>query len=117
MPDELLRPGLWLIPFLPLLGSIVCGILHFATLSMRRRDPDSPGLASLAAWVAGFAIGGSLVISAQAFFELATAAEGVPRLVSTSWEWIHSGALEVDVAMVIDPLSRSWRWWSAGWAS
>ncbi len=105
MPDELLRPGLWLIPFLPLAGSIVCGILHFATLSMRRRDPDSPGLASLAAWVACFAIGGSLVISAQAFFELATAAEGVPRLISTPWEWIHAGGLEFDIAMVIDPLS------------
>ena len=53
---------LWLIPALPLLGSAICGLIHFATLSARRRDSSASGPAGLAPWIASLAVGGSLAL-------------------------------------------------------
>jgi NADH-quinone oxidoreductase subunit L len=95
---------LWLLPLLPLLGSAVCGAIHFATLRARRRDPAASGPAGLAAWVACGAVAGSLAISIAALVRLAGAG-APPALESSAWRWFSAGPLAIDVAMVADHLS------------
>ncbi len=94
---------LWWIPALPLLGCVVSGALHFATLRARRRDPNAIGPAPLAALVAVTALGASFALSIAAF--LALRASPSTSLVSGAWQWIDAGSLFVDVAMVVDRLS------------
>jgi NADH-quinone oxidoreductase subunit L len=114
---------LWLIPSLPLLGSLVCAVLHLRAISAGARDTHGDdaahgathgeahdgkhgahpsGSSLLAPLVACAAVAGSLVVSLVGFAELRGGAE---RLASTPWRWIAAGAFEVDIAMVLDPLS------------
>jgi NADH-quinone oxidoreductase subunit L len=96
---------LWWIPALPLLGSIVCGVLHFLTLKNRRTNPDATGPAGLAALVATAAVGGSFALSLMAFSTLSGMDVTARVLESSPWHWIQTGAMSIDVSMVVDPLS------------
>jgi len=96
---------LWLIPALPLLGCVLCGVLHFATLSAREKDPSASGPSGLAPWVGSLAVGASLVLSVVAFVELL----GVPAdervMTSPVHSWIFTGDLHLDVSILVDPLT------------
>jgi NADH-quinone oxidoreductase subunit L len=94
---------LWWIPALPLLGSLVAGVLHFLVLRERSSDPSASSRARLAGLVAVAAIGGSFVLSLAAF--LALRGSSATALASSAWPWIDAGSLRIDVAMVVDRLS------------
>ncbi len=96
---------LWLIPALPLLGSVVAGTLHFITLHARRADPEARGTGDLAAFVAVAAVALSCAVAVLGFLRILPGS-GVEALTSTSWDWIHvGGGLRVEVALVLDRLS------------
>ncbi len=98
---------LWWILLLPLLGSAVCGLLHFQTLSARRGRPDAPGLAGLAPWTASAAIGAAFALSLLGFVQLLGLDPDARSLVSAPWRWIDLEGLSFHVAMVLDPLSST----------
>jgi NADH-quinone oxidoreductase subunit L len=96
---------LWWIALLPLLGSAVCGVLHFLTLRERKSNPDAVGPSRLAGGVAVAAIGAALILAVRGWLEL----RGLPVhervLESPAWDWISVGELQVLVSLVLDPLS------------
>ena len=96
---------LWLLPAAPLLGSILCGILHFMTLSARRHRPDAKGPAGLAAIVAALAMAAAFAVSLFAFGTLLGLSVEHRVIESPAWNWIATGEFPIDVALVIDPLS------------
>jgi len=103
--------SLWLMPALPFLGSILCGILHALTIRQRKADPSmdasAPGIGALAAPVAVLAMVGSFAVALMAWLKLkgldpALRAAGVE---SDVWHWIDLGPFAIDLSMVVDPLS------------
>jgi len=98
---------LWWIPLLPLLGSLLCGILHYLSLRARRSDPAAAGLAQLAGLVGVAAVGLSLCLVLRAFLVL----RGLPAeerlLESPAWDWIRVGGLEVALSLLMDPLAST----------
>ncbi|MEE8468895.1 MAG: proton-conducting transporter membrane subunit, partial [Planctomycetota bacterium] len=96
---------LWLIPALPLLGSVALGTLHFITLRARKEDPEATGTGRWAAVVAVAAVALSCAVAVLGFLRILPGS-GVEALTSTSWDWIHvGGGLRVEVALVLDRLS------------
>ncbi|MCP3916076.1 MAG: NADH-quinone oxidoreductase subunit L [bacterium] len=95
---------LWLIPALPLAGSLVCGVLHFLTLKARRDDPNAAGPSGLASLVAAGAVGASFVIGVAGLLKITGS---VTSIESGSWQWIRwsSEAVPISVAMQLDRLS------------
>jgi len=106
-PSPTIAAWLWLIPLLPLAGSAVCGALHFAALRARRRDPAALGPFAPAAWIACAAIGASFALAVWGFAQLLGLPADSRVLASPAWDWIRAGALSVQVAMVLDPLSST----------
>ncbi len=96
--------ALWLVPLLPLLGSAVCGVIHFLCLKQRRADPNATGPIGAASAVACASVLASFVIAVVAFFKLLNA-DGFTALTSSAWHWIDAGSVSIDVAMVADRLS------------
>ncbi len=110
--------SLWLMPALPFLGSILCGILHALTLRQRKADAsmdaNAPGIGALAAPVAVLAMAGSFAVAVMSWLKLkgldeVARAAGVE---SDPWHWITiatgsmaDGGLSIDLSMVVDPLS------------
>ena len=103
--------SLWLMPALPFLGSILCGILHALTLRQRKADPamaaDAPGIGALAAPVAVLAMAGSFAVALMSWLKLKglDAAGRAAGLESDPWHWIDLGPFAIDLSMVVDPLS------------
>ena len=96
--------SLWLLPLFPLLGSAICGAIHFATLRARKGNPDAKGPSELAALVGCGAVAASLLVSIIAFFQLR--ADGADdALVSSTWNWIDAGSIEIQLSMLVDHLS------------
>ncbi|MFN0009912.1 MAG: NADH-quinone oxidoreductase subunit L [Planctomycetota bacterium] len=96
---------IWLLPAAPLLGSLVCGILHFGALSARKSRPDARGPGSWSATVAVLAMAAAFGLSLLAFQELRELPADGRVLRSPAWSWISTGVFPIDVALVIDPLS------------
>lgn len=96
---------LWFIPALPLLGSAICGLLHFATLRARRSDPAANGPAPLAGMVAVGAMAGAFAVSLIGFGKLLGHDAHHRVLESAPWSWIDTGEFPIELAMVLDPLS------------
>ena len=95
---------LWLIPGLPLLGSLLCAVMYAVTLRQRKDSPGTEGLGPVAGWTAVAMMAFAFVLGLKGFFGLRV--EGVTELSSAAWDWIHvSDSLNVDVAMVLDRLS------------
>ncbi len=96
--------ALWLLPLLPLLGSVLCGVLHFRHLAARRRDPEARLPHGAVNAVACGALAAALVLSLTAFVKLL--GHGAPlALESSAWPWIDAGRFSVDVSLVVDRLS------------
>src|SRR5262245_15603626 len=103
---------LWCLLFTPLVGSALCGLLHFAVLRARRgahagqhghghaTDGHGPGegLAALAGHVACAAMAAALVLSIQAWSALASGHD-VLALESSAWPWISAGTLDVQLSL------------------
>ncbi len=83
---------LWLIPFLPLLGSIINGLLG-------KKIKNEAVIGAIGT----LAIGGSFVVSCLCFFQLLGDSEKVHELVLGSWMTV--GNLQVDWGFLLDPLS------------
>ena len=99
---------LWLMPLLPFVGSIVCGVLHFMTLRARKANPSvGAGPGALAAPVAIVAMLGSFAVAVTAWLQLKglDVAERAAGLESSAWHWIDMGSMSIDLSMVVDPLS------------
>jgi len=99
---------LWLMPLLPFIGSILCGALHFMTLSARRKNPSvEAGPSRLAAPIAIAAMLGSFAVAVSAWLQLKglDAAGRALGIESSAWHWIDMGNLSIDLSMVVDPLS------------
>ena len=84
---------IWLVPFLPLIGVIINGLLGM------RFSKKTTGI------VGCLSIFGSFVVSCGAFWELLQlpAAERIKEMVL--WQWIPCGDLTVNLGFLVDPLS------------
>lgn len=112
MQHSQIQAWLWWIPLLPLLGSALCGALHFATLSARKKDPQAKGPAGLAPLVACAAMAGALALALKGLVDLRALGSSARVLLSSSWEWITLGNplrpwFDVEVHLVLDPLSST----------
>jgi NADH-quinone oxidoreductase subunit L len=95
---------LWLLLATPLLGSALCGALHFAVLRARRAQRADDALRRLAGLVANGAMALALALSGWAFLRLAQD-HGTVALESSAWSWIAAGDFAVELALVADRLS------------
>jgi NADH-quinone oxidoreductase subunit L len=100
---------LWWIPFLPLIGSALCGVMHLLTLRARRTDPKSGGFAHLAPLIACSAMIAAFGLSVWGFATLQGLDESARALRSPVWNWIDlpSAGLAFNVGMLLDPLSST----------
>lgn len=84
---------IWLIPILPLAGSII-------NLVFGRKLGDPR-----AGWVATVATASSFLITVLAYFEMLGLASEERSHVVSMFSWIQVGSLQVDLAILADPLS------------
>ena len=84
---------LWLVPVLPLFGA-----LAILVLGRRLGEPKS-------GWLASFMTIGSFLITVAVFFNLLSRPAEERHQVVTMFKWIPVGSLQVDMALLADPLS------------
>ncbi len=84
---------IWLIPILPLAGSMI-------NLVFGRKLGDPR-----AGWVATVATASSFLITVLAYFEMLGLASEERSHVVSMFSWIQVGSLQVDLAIIADPLS------------
>ena len=84
---------IWLIPALPLLGFLI-----LVVFGRRLGDPR-------AGYVASAMLTGSFIVTVVAFFDLLGMPAEERSHVSTLFEWLPVGSLQVDAAFLADPLS------------
>ena len=94
------RTWLWLIPAAPLATSALCGAVALAWC--RRTDPAPRRLVGVVACL-GPAL--SFALALLAWAELRGLMPQGRWLSQTLWRWLESGALQLDIGFVIDPLS------------
>ena len=84
---------LWLVPVLPLFGALVIMVL-----GRRLGEPK-------AGWLASLMTIGSFLITVLVFFNLLSRPAEERHQVVTMFKWIPVGSLQVDMALLADPLS------------
>ena len=84
---------LWLVPVLPLFGALVIMVL-----GRRLGEPK-------AGWLASFMTIGSFLITVSVFFNLLSRPAEERHQVVTMFKWLPVGSLQVDMALLADPLS------------
>ena len=84
---------IWLIPVLPLAGALINLIL-----GRKLGDPR-------AGWVATIATASSFLVTVLAYFEMLGRPVEERSHVATMFSWIRVGSLQVDLAVLADPLS------------
>ena len=84
---------IWLVPALPLAG--------FLTILLLGRRLGEPG----AGYVAAAAVLGAFVVTVGAFFDLASIDEHHREHVSVLFSWVPVSSLQIDMALLADPLS------------
>ena len=84
---------IWLIPVLPLVGALINLIL-----GRKLGDPR-------AGWVATIATASSFLVTVLAYFEMLGRPAEERSHVATMFSWIRVGSLQVDLAVLADPLS------------
>lgn len=93
---------LWMIPALPLVGAITCGVLHALTLRARRTNPGEVGHTDIAGKAASVAVWASFGYAVAAFFKLTGETTSIE---SCAWRWIPAGDLTIELSMLVDRLS------------
>ena len=86
----------WIVLF-PLLGAVINGI--FGAKIQARFGKNGISI------VACTAVGLAFIFALRAFFQLTSLAPEERYLLDTLLRWIHIGALQVDIAFAVDPLS------------
>ena len=86
----------WIVLF-PLLGAVINGV--FGAKIQGRFGKNGISV------VACTAVGLAFIFALQAFFQLTSLAPEERYLLDTLLRWIHIGALQVDIAFAVDPLS------------
>ncbi|PIE23163.1 MAG: NADH-quinone oxidoreductase subunit L [Planctomycetota bacterium] len=90
---------LFLIPLLPLLGALLCGVFHALGGAWKDR----------AGYVASVAVAGSFVVALLGFFELLGSGQAEHAashaLVYEGWTWLDIGKVQVPFKLVLDQLS------------
>ena len=84
---------IWLIPVLPLVGALINLIL-----GRKLGDPR-------AGWVATIATASSFLVTVLAYFEMLGRPAEERSHIATMFSWIRVGSLQVDLAVLADPLS------------
>lgn len=84
---------IWLVPALPLVG--------FLTILLLGRRLGEPG----AGYVAAAAVLGSFLVTVGAFFDLLSMDEHHREHVSVLFSWVPVSSLQIDMALLADPLS------------
>ena len=84
---------IWLVPLLPLVGGIV--LIAFGS---RIGEPR-------AGWLATLATATSFIVTVAAYFDLLGSPAEERSHVVTIFQWIPVGALQIDLAFLVDPLS------------
>ena len=84
---------IWLVPALPLVG--------FVTILLLGRRLGEPG----AGYVAAAAVLGSFLVTVGAFFDLLSMDEHHREHVSVVFSWVPVSSLQIDMALLADPLS------------
>ena len=84
---------IWLLPVLPLAGALINLIL-----GRKLGDPR-------AGWVATIATASSFLVTVLAYFEMLGLPAEERSHVATMFSWIRVGSLQVDLAVLADPLS------------
>ena len=84
---------IWLVPALPLVG--------FLTILLFGRRLGEPG----AGYVAAAAVLGAFVVTVGAFFDLLSIDEHHREHVSVLFSWVPVSSLQIDMALLADPLS------------
>jgi len=84
---------IWLVPALPLVG--------FLTILLLGRRLGEPG----AGYLAAAAVLGSFVVTVGAFFDLLSTDEHHREHVSVLFSWVPVSSLQIDMALLADPLS------------
>ena len=84
--------SLWLIPILPLAGSLICLLL--GALGTRKGPVTAVGLGS---------VGAATLATFVALFQYLGQPEKV--LVETYFTWIHAGDISASASLQLDPLS------------
>ena len=84
---------IWLIPVLPLAGALINLIL-----GRKLGDPR-------AGWVATIATASSFLVTVLAYFEMLGRPAEERSHIATMFSWIRVGSLQVDLAVLADPLS------------
>jgi len=88
-----MQTSVWLIPFFPLLGAIVNGLIG------SRIDKKTVGM------IGCTSVGLSMLVSAAAFLHLVSLPSEARSRVDVLFNWIASGSFTVDFSILIDPLS------------
>jgi len=83
----------WLVPFLPLLGFIINGILG------KKLGKN------LVSWIGCGSVGLSFLISVKIFFELLSLPAEERVFEKIVFPWIYSGLFKVNISFLLDPLS------------
>lgn len=83
----------WLVPGLPLVGSIINGI--FGRFLPRK----------LVGAIANALVGGAFAVAVAVFLQLIRMPVGARYVTNTLYTWVASGSLKADVSILIDPLS------------
>jgi NADH-quinone oxidoreductase subunit L len=84
---------IWLVPALPLVG--------FLTILLLGRRLGEPG----AGYIAAAAVLGSFLVTVGAFFDLLSMDEHHREHVSVLFSWVPVSSLQIDMALLADPLS------------
>src|SRR6185436_11547597 len=126
-PSQADLAWLWWIPALPLLGSVLCGLLHFLTLRSRGawahkagghghdgaahegahesahadHEPHAvaAGIGGLAYPLAVLAMLGSFVLALAAVVKLGSLGETGFTIEGPAWHWIDTGDFAIDVSI------------------
>ena len=93
---------LWLIPALPLLGSVIAGLV---TLLTSHREVHHPP--KIVGWISSLAVLGSFLVTAQGFLALRGLGPSERFLELTLFEWMKIGRLDLSVGFLLDPLSSA----------
>src|ERR1043165_3814980 len=97
--------SLWWLPGAPLLGSLLCAVLHFRVIAARRSGSGGEGSMRLAASIAVVAMAIAFGLSVRGFLNLRGLEESARSIESTTWHWMNTGTFPIDVSLVLDPLS------------
>ncbi len=97
---------IWLIPLLPLAGTLLNGWLHARVLRRRAAgDTQAAAPEKAAAWIGSLAVAAAFLVSLIAFFRLLALDEHARVLTGSLGTWIEAGPLTVSWTLTFDPLS------------